>query len=128
MDFEQTFASWLTSSLEEELPGSVKAFSFNLYEPALVDGVKFGIELIGAGEFNKDDPDWACDEVWEPETRGINIQVAYSGDQWEQCLQNLKALLIRTLDSDSPAVRKLKSSQGIAIGFVDGDLEIVWKP
>ena len=64
MDFENTFESWLSNSLSQEIPDSVRAFSFNLYEPALVDDVKFGVELIGAESFNEDDSDWACDEVW----------------------------------------------------------------
>ena len=46
--------------------------------------MKFRIELIDSGEFDEDDPDWACDEVWVPVPRGINIPLTYSGDTWEQ--------------------------------------------
>ena len=126
MDFEAQFTAWLTDSLSQSIPDFVRAFSFNLYEPAMVDGVAFGIELIGSGEFDENDPDWPCDEVWEPETRGINIPVEYSGDIWEECLQKLKALVITKLDS--PSMAELKTAQGVGIGFVDGDLEVIWKP
>ena len=126
MEFRESFRAWLADGLSHAIPDSVKAFAFNLYEPAMVDGVKFGIELIGAGEFDENDPDWACDEVWEPSTRGINIPVSYSGDRWEQCLRKLRALLVRELDE--PSAQRLKASQGVGIGFVDGDLEVVWKP
>lgn len=127
MDFESDFESWLNESLAQEIPSSVKAFSFNLYEPAFIDGVKFGIELIGSEAFDENDPDWACEEVWEPKTRGIYTPISYSGDTWEVCLEKLKALVIKQLGTDSPSIQLLKSKQGVGIGFVDGDLEIIWK-
>ncbi len=86
------------------------------------------IELIGAGMFDENDPDWPCDEVWEPVPRNLFIPVGYSGENWESCLQRLRALVLKEFDADSPAARMLQSSQGIGIGFVDGDLEIIWKP
>jgi hypothetical protein len=118
----------LDASLSQVVPSSVKAFTFNLYEPWHIDGVNFGIELVGTSEFDEEDPDWACAEEWEPEIRGINIPVSYSGQEWEECLLNIKTLLIKQLKNDSSSIRKLKSKQGIGYGFVDGDLEIIWKP
>ena len=56
--------------------------------------------------FDEEDPDWPCEEVWEPEPRGIDIPVAYSGDTWEACLATLKALVLKQLETDSPAARK----------------------
>lgn len=127
MVFEQLFADWLAGCVNKGIPDSVRAFSFNLYEPAGEPGVKFGIELIGAGQFDENDPDWPCDEVWAPEIRQISIPVQYSGDHWEACLQRLRALVAKQLDADSPAAQELKSSRGIGIGFVDGELEVIWK-
>jgi hypothetical protein len=40
----------------------------------------------------------------------------------------MKALVIKFLEGNSPSAKKLKSSQGIGLGFVDGDLEVVWMP
>ncbi len=127
MDFEQSFTSWLNKSLAQNVPDSVKAFCFNLYESAFVDEAKFGVELIGAGKFDRDDPDWPCYEVWEPETRGINIPISYSGDEWELCLQRIKTLVLKQLETETSTIRKLKSTRAVGIGFVDGDLEIIWK-
>jgi hypothetical protein len=45
MDFQSTFKSWLEQSLQNGLPAEVEALTFNLYEPAQVEDVKFGIEL-----------------------------------------------------------------------------------
>lgn len=76
--------------------------------------------------FDADDSDWACHEVWEPEIRGISIPVEYSCEDWKSCLPKRRALAIKMLDSDYPSARKPKSSHGIGIGFVDGDLEVIW--
>lgn len=125
MDFESRFRSWLDDCFATPVEENVKAFSFNLYEPAGESDVRFGIELIGAGSFDEDDPDWACDEVWEPQTRGISIPASYSGADWESCLAKMAALLERELSQDSPAADRLKNSLGIAIGFVDGDMTVI---
>lgn len=126
-DFENTFISWLEKCLEIEIPNEVKAFSFNLNESAYEEGYEFGIELIGAERFDVNDEDWACDEIWEPNQRQIFIPVSYSGENWEECLKNMRNLLIKVLDLEKPFVKKLKSKQGIGIGFVDGNLEIIWQ-
>jgi hypothetical protein len=125
MSFEQTFQNWIEKSLSQCVPDSVKAFAFNLFETDLEEDVAFGIGLVGAGEFNEANSDWACNEVWEPFPRDLNIPVGFSGDEREECLQRMKALLIKLLSTDSPAMRILKSRNGIAIGFVDGDLEVI---
>jgi hypothetical protein len=128
MDFEATFTQWLESCGAEAIPTTVQGFSFNLFEPAGETGVKFGIELVGADRFDEDDPDWACDEVWSPKARRLPIPVDYSGTTWDQCLQTMKTLVLKQLKADTPMARRLKMVQGIGIGFVDGDMEVIWKP
>lgn len=128
MNFEQEFENWLEEGLKGNLPNNIKAFSFNLFEPAFEDGVTFGIELIGAGEFSENDTDWACDEVWEPKQRNLFIPVEYSGKDWESCLEIMKKLIFKTLNKEKEFSKKLKESKGVGIGFVDGDLSIVWQP
>lgn len=125
--FEFHFKRWLEESLEPQIPETVKAFSFNLDESAYEDGYEFGIELIGAERFDPNDENWACDEIWEPSQRKIFIPVSYSGQTWEECLTRMKKLVVKFLESGSPAAKKLKSSEGVGIGFVDGDLELVWQ-
>lgn len=127
MGFEQDFINWLNQGLKADLPSDIKAFSFNLFESASVDGVKFGVELIGASFFDEDDPDWACDEVWEPIDRQLNIPAEYSSENWEICLEKIKNLVIYALNNEKGDMLRLKRSEGIGVGFVDGDLQIVWK-
>jgi hypothetical protein len=123
--FSKVFEQWLQEALQPGVPQEVQAFSFNLFEPAGQKGVKFGIELIGAGRFAPDDQDWACDEVWEPAQRGLAIPVSFSGENWERCLERVRGLLQPVLQRGDGPSAVLKSRRAVGLGFVDGELEIV---
>ncbi|WOE76283.1 hypothetical protein [Alterisphingorhabdus coralli] len=125
-NFGTTFKSWLSEQLSVPIPEDIEAFSINLYELG-EPNAKFGVEIIGAGSFNASNEDWACDEVWQPETRGIEIPVGFSGSDWQTCLHRVKALLLDLIVSDEPLVAVIKGSRGLGLGFVDGDLEIIWQ-
>lgn len=127
MQFEECFASWLNDCLGQQIPEEVCAFNFNLYEIAGTPDQGFGVELIGAGQFDERDPDWPCDEVWETAERGITIPGNYSGHNWESCLAAARQLVLHELEPASAAANMLKTAEGIGIGFVDGDLEVIWK-
>jgi hypothetical protein len=127
MDFDDTFRAWVAGTVEKGVPSSVKALSFNLYEPAGEPGVRFGVELVGAQRFSATDPDWATEEVWEADPRGISIPASYSGATWEECLEAIKALVLRLLAGDDKVARAFKATRGVGVGFVDGDLEVVWR-
>jgi hypothetical protein len=101
MDFEQEFKKWAASSVSGDIPPEVQAFSFNLFEAVPSADVKFGIELIGAAEFDENDSDWPCSEVWEPDQRQLSIPVAFSGQDWEQCLERVKGLVVQFLSEPS---------------------------
>lgn len=120
------FDDWLEKSLGTEIPDEVKAFSFNLDESAFEEGYEFGVELIGAERFDLEDEDWACDEIWEPTQRKIFIPISYSSENWESCLTKMRDLVVKYLSSNKSAAQKLKSREGIGIGFVDGNLEVIW--
>jgi shikimate kinase len=125
-DFESSFISWLTDSLTDGLPAEVAAVVFNLYEPAGDPAVLFGIEMIGAERFDASSTDWACDEIWEPSERGVFIPVKYSGTEWEGCLAKMGVLLERVLSEKGVISETLKSTRAVGIGFVDGDLRLLW--
>ena len=126
MSFENNSKDWLERALKNGVPASVQAFSFNLFEYPETSQVKFGIELIGAETFDASNSDWACNEIWEPEQRTLEIPTTFSGQGWEECLARLKELVLDVLGG-APAGKILKSRSGVGIGFVDGDLEVVWQ-
>tara|TARA_R110002095_G_scaffold215691_3_gene210626 strand:+ start:24873 stop:25265 length:393 start_codon:yes stop_codon:yes gene_type:complete len=124
MDFEADFNHWLNSCLTEELPADVEGFCFNLYET--VHG--FGVELVGTSEFDEENPDWACEEIFEPKQRKLDIPIDYSGSHWEQCLETMIVLVEKYLKSNEAGVTGLKRAKGLGIGFVDGDLQLLARP
>jgi hypothetical protein len=124
MTFEEIFKAWLIGSTSTTMPASVRAFSFNLCELD-DDGFPFGVELIGSSKFDIEDGDWACDVVWAATPRMLEIPVAFSSRSWEGCLARVKRLVIAAIDEDG-AGEVFKTKEGVAVGFVDGDLDLVW--
>lgn len=124
MTFEDDFNAWLRRSTNLPIPASVRAFSFHLYE--LRSEIRpFGIVLIGASDFDIEDCDWACDEVWAATPRMLEIPLAFSSHSWKACLAAVRRLVAEAVD-DNIAGEVLKSREGVAVGFVDGDLHMVW--
>ncbi|MDX6766531.1 MAG: hypothetical protein SFU85_07050 [Candidatus Methylacidiphilales bacterium] len=118
MTFDDTFAQWLDTSLSLSPPDQVNGFSFNLTN---IQGDRFAIELIGASRFDEQDPDWACDELWQATPRQIEIPAGALGTNWTDVLEGSKQLIARYLNSGKQN-NILKAAEGIAVGFVDGDL------
>jgi hypothetical protein len=125
MSFDDSFKAWLRQSLDTAVPASVRAFSFNLYESENDDS-PFRVDLIGSPDFDLEDGDWACEEVWEATPGLLPIPAAFSTSSWQTCLANVKALVLRALE-DKTIGDILLTREGIAVGFVDGDLDLVWQ-
>jgi hypothetical protein len=56
-----SFSKWIDKHLREDLPDDVVSINFNLYEGA--DNT-YDIEIIGSDEFDEDNSDWVCSEVF----------------------------------------------------------------
>lgn len=121
------FREWLNNSLNEGMPDGIVALNFNLIEPAGISDVKFGIELIGSEAFDENDSDWACEENWEPTQRQINIPLSFSSDDWEKCQKIITDLILEYLQTDFQALEVKGKIIAIGVGFVDGDLEIIYR-
>jgi hypothetical protein len=118
---QRAFHSWADKALARPIPKGTVAFHFNLYEGE----DSFHVQLIGSGEFSRDDPDWPCDETF---TTGEDIfELPYSvvGTEWEGCLEIAKAAVVEYIAAGGKAT-VLRASKGVGIGFVDGDVEVVW--
>jgi len=118
MSFESELFDWIDRSLAEPIDKSVIAFSFDLYEP-------YGIELIGSSLFDLNDKDWACSEDFVPSKRGIDIPEGVCSGNRQDCLQTMTAFIKTYLASKRPGANVLASAKAVAIGFVDGNLEII---
>ena len=122
----KNFSDWLDSHLDKEIPSSVKAFCFNCYEGG-DEPPTWDMELVGSSIFDKYDSDWPCDEVFN--TRDDLLRIPQTKDilEWEDALTLMTSLVTEYLLHGKFA-DKLKEVQAVAIGFVDGDLDIVYQP
>jgi len=119
-DIKIQFYTWLNNIFKNNLPSNIKAINFNLYD----DGKnKWSIELIGAPEYNEDDLDWACNEIFT--TRQSPFKISRQGS-WED-IQTLFYDFITEYIENGNYADKLKFYDAIGIGFVDGDIQILYK-
>lgn len=117
-------SEWLDDVLEDILdtgiPNEVIAFGFNLYD----DGDEWAMELIGASEFDIEDEDWLCNEVTDFNTRDNPFRW-YKKAEWEEILKDVTCFLKNYLESGKYA-DVLKAKSGIGVGFVDGNINILY--
>ena len=116
------FAEWADIACTRDIPKEALAFSFNLAET--LDA--FVMELIGSPRFDRGNPDWACDEVFEVRDPEFELPHAEVGTQWQPVLQIAVTMVRRYLEDPTNAGGRLREAEGVGVGFVDGDLEIVW--
>ena len=116
---ESSFYNWLEDALKK-LPGNVEAINFNLYD----DGDnKWSVELVGTSTFDENNSDWACNEVY---TTRENPYVLTKKSDWKAIENLFTTFLLNYLERGKYA-HILKEYRGIGIGFVDGDLSILYK-
>lgn len=119
--FEE-ISKWLDDALNQDIPDEVIAFCFNLYD----DGNhKWSVELIGTESFDADDADWGCDEVTDFGTRE-NCYTWKAVKEWDEILREMTDILKEYLVSGVHA-DILKEKSGVGVGFVDGDMEIIYQ-
>ncbi len=114
-------SEWIDGVLSDGVPDEAVAFCFNLYEN---DEYYWSMELIGAGRFDPDDQDWACDEVTDFNSRE-SLFTFQAECEWDEALQTMIDILKKYLN-DGKYADLLKSREGVGVGFVDGDIEIIY--
>lgn len=114
------FEKWLNSILENNIPIDGAAINFNLYED---EDRNWSIQLISAAFFDEEDPDWCCDEEF---TTGEDLFSWQQEADWEEIL-DISCDMIREYLVKGKYSKELKKYEAVATGFVDGDLEIIYK-
>jgi len=122
MEIFLAFSDWLNGYLAQGLPAGIVALHFNLYEGT---EQTYNIELVGCGKFDANNEDWVCNELFT--TRDNLFCIPRVGDihQWEQGLL-FATNLVKTYLNEGSYADTLKSYRVVGIGFVDGDIEIVF--
>ncbi|MDE6539422.1 MAG: hypothetical protein K2K66_04465 [Ruminococcus sp.] len=117
-----SFTEWLDNLLENnDMPEDTKAFNFNLYDEG--DEV-FSVQLIASDRFDPNDEDWACCEIWSSEEDIFCISASDEEDKSGETFQNFVSDMV----IDYIAKSDILSSVPVGIGFVDGDLNIIFIP
>lgn len=116
----EEFAKWLDNVLAEDLPDETVAVCFNVYEDG---GDDWSMQLIAAAYFDEDDEDWACDEVF---STGEDLFRWQEKSKWNEALKTANKLISDYLESGRYA-DILKRFDAVACGFVDGDIQILYK-
>jgi hypothetical protein len=99
----------------------VRALCFNVYPLAHAD---HAVELIGAADCDPAAADWALDEVWLPSRPSLALP-DFVPDADDGVL--LVRRLLREALADGFAGARLKRYPRIAVGHVDGALDLVWE-
>lgn len=114
-------ANWLDNVLSQCIPEDVIAFGFNLYDD---EDNRWSMELVGTNSFDRGDADWCCDEATDFGTR----EKPFTWEEnaaWDNILEKITLCLKEYLENGKYA-DVLKDKNGIGVGFVDGDLEIIY--
>ena len=122
----EDFFSWADSYLSGPQSDATVAFHFNLYEGE--DSVH--VQLIGTDSFTLgEDP---ATDYWpgaETSTTGEEVfEIPYfiAGTEWRQWLQTSKNLITRYIETGKNS-SVLRKSQGVGVGFVEGDMHVLWR-
>ena len=115
-----SFCAWLDWVLSSEGVDQAAAFCFNLYEDG---GGRWSLELVGTRRFSAAGSDWACEELFA--TRRHPFAIAHDGP-WQEVLALARDLIARYLEAGAHR-DVLKAKAAVALGFVDGDLDILYQ-
>jgi len=128
VEIYEEFEKWIDNLLENnEMPENTVAFNFNLYEESVQDNV-YGVQIIASDRFDEDDGgDWACCEVWSSEEDIFCVDTSDEDDKsWQQALKFITELVADYLENGRYK-DILLTKKAVGIGFVDGDLDLIYK-
>lgn len=117
------FEDWVDTALEACPFEDAEGIAFNIYQDVYD---RFSLEVVATFAFDEEGGDWSCDEIWASRDDCVDfvLSSSFSDDAFEEA----KGLIEKYLANDKAKYSKaLKSTQGIGVGFVDGDFEVIYK-
>lgn len=127
IEIYEEFSHWLDDLLENNtMPENTQAFCFNLYDESDEEHL-YAAQIVAAGEFDPADEngEWACDEVWSCEENVFTVDTSDEEDTGWKHAQDLFREMIEEYISNGKYGHILKESKGVAVGFIDGELELL---
>lgn len=117
------FFAWVDEALAQPIAEGTVAFHFNLYEGT--DSVH--VQIIGTDSFEATEDDLEGDETFSTGEDVFYVPFKDAGADWTDWLKSLKHLVSEYIASGERS-DVLRRSRGVSIGFVDGDICVVWQP
>ena len=114
------FDTWLDGVLSHDGARSM-AYNFNLYEHS----DEYAVQLIGSDEYDAEDSTWALNETFSTGENLFLIPTAVAGDDWQTAVL-LIGDLVREYIRSGRFGAHLASATAVCVGFVDGDIELVY--
>ncbi len=111
----------MDNSLSQETPKNTVAFHFNLYEGS--DSIH--VQLMGTDSFKGDADYWPGNETFSTGEAVFEVPFTHAGAEWPEWLEFLKQLVVAYIESGGKPAG-LRNSKGVGIGFVDGDMYVLW--
>lgn len=133
MEIYEGFEKWLDTLLEQnDMPEDTRAFNFNIYEDHSDETGEtlFTLQLIASDRFDPDDEsgEWACYEVWSSEEDLFALDFSDEENVDEKRVVTVYTELCSEYLESGKYKNILLGAEGIGIGFVDGELNILYKP
>ncbi len=123
---ELSFFAWTDGALSQRIPDTTVAFHFNLYEGE--DSVH--VQLMGTDSFVPGEvPErdyWPGSETFTTGEDIFEIPYAVAGKDWQAWLQTSVELVRSYIASGEKSII-LKGARGVGMGFVDGDMHVLWQ-
>ena len=116
-----SFNGWLDNILKDNINDDVIALNFNIYEDS---DNKYRLELIGSSNYDKDNDDWACEEIFSTRDNTYTLNKEDLNEQSN--IESAVINLVRNYMYIGTYKDKLENLHAICCGFVDGELEIIY--
>ena len=117
------FFAWADEALAQPMPSNTVAYHFNLYEGT--DSVH--VQIMGTNSFEGGEQYWPGDRTFSTGENVYYVPFESAGAEWPEWLQSLKQLVSDYIASGRRS-DVLRLSRGVGIGFVDGDMYVLWRP
>lgn len=116
------FFAWVDEALARPMPNSTAAFHFNLYQ-----GTRpVHVQIMGTNSFEDGEQYWPGDRTFSTGEDVFHVPFESAGAEWTEWLETLKQLVSDYIASGRRS-DVLRLSKGVGIGFVDGDMYVLWQ-
>ena len=115
----RSFNAWLDRIVAESPTDQIGAYGFLLYEHE----DSFAVQLVGSNSYVVGDPFAVREQVFSSGEDLVELPRSVVGADWPEGLEAAKNLIVAYLKKGQQRARF--SHRVVAVGFVDGDIEIV---